>query len=114
MAELLSHFARRRELGFLPWSSDIAEAWLAGVPPRVRDRSMHLKLPDGSLLSGNDVFAATLAHIHALRWIAWLGETVPGAGTFLAWQYGLVAGHREFFSRLVPYRPPVIRGPRVR
>jgi predicted DCC family thiol-disulfide oxidoreductase YuxK len=113
MAEMLFRVARRRELGFLPWSSDLAEAWLGGLEPTARDRSMHLKLPDGTLVSGNGVLGATLASVRGLKWIAWLAANVPPAGRFLAWQYGVVAGHREFFSRLVPDRPPVIRKPRV-
>ena len=114
MAELLSRFARRRELGFLPWSSGIAEAWLAALTADVRDRSMHLKLPDGTLVSGNAVLAATLSQVRGLKWIAWLGRNLPGAATTLAWQYGFIAGHREAFARFVPDRPPVVREPRVR
>ena len=113
MAELLCRLARRRDLGFLPWSSATAEAWLVDLEPRIRDRSMHLKLPDGTLVSGNAVLLMTLAHVRPLKWVAWLGGHVPGAASLIAWQYGLVAGHREFFSRLVPDRPPVIREPRV-
>ncbi len=111
MAELLFHLARRRELAFLPWSAPLAAAWLAGLEPDVRDASMHLKLADGTLVSGNGVFAATLAHARGLKWLAWLGGHVPGASRLLASAYGLVAGHREFLSRLVPYRPAVIREP---
>ena len=113
IAEMLCRFARRRELGFLPWSSGIAEAWLAGLAPGVLDRSMHLKLPDGRLVSGNAVLAATLAHVRGLKWVAWLDKNVPGASSFLAWQYGVLAGHRESLSRFVPDRPAVIREPRL-
>jgi predicted DCC family thiol-disulfide oxidoreductase YuxK len=111
MAETLYHFARSRELGFLPWSTGIAEAWLVGLAPGVRNGSMHLKLPDGTLVSGAGVLGKTLASVRGLKWIAWLAENVPGAGRLLAWQYEFVAGHREFLSRFVPDRPPVIREP---
>jgi hypothetical protein len=75
---------------------------------------MHLKLPDGTLVSGPRVFAATLASVRGLKWLAWLGEHSPLVGRLLAWHYAFVAGHREFLSRLVPYRPPVTREPRLR
>jgi predicted DCC family thiol-disulfide oxidoreductase YuxK len=114
MAETLCHFARRRELGFLPWSNGIAEAWLGGLEPGARDVSMHLKLPDGTLMSGTGVLGATLASVRGLKWMAWLAENVPGAGRLLAWQYGLVAGHRGCLSRFVPDRPAVIHQPGLR
>jgi predicted DCC family thiol-disulfide oxidoreductase YuxK len=111
ITEVLFRFARPRELAFLPWSSGIAEAWLGELEPGTRDASMHLKLPDGALVSGNAVFGATLARVRGMQWIAWTARNIPGAGSFLAWTYGLVAGHREFLSRLVPNRPPVFREP---
>ncbi len=113
MAELLWRIARRRELAFLPWSSPLATAWLAGLEPQIRDASMHLKLTDGTLVSGNDVFAITLERVRGLKWVAWLGANVPGAHRLLAAIYGLVAGHREFLSKLVPYRPAVTSEPRT-
>jgi hypothetical protein len=113
MAETVYHFSRRRELGLLPWSTGIAEAWLVGLEPGVVDLSMHLKLPDGTLVSGAGVLGATLASVRGLKWISWLAENVPGVERLLAWQYGLVAGHREFLSRFVPDRRPVIREPRM-
>jgi hypothetical protein len=114
MAEMLSRLARRRELAFLPWSFPDAVAWLAAIAPEVRDRSMHLKLPDGTLLSGDRVLGQTLAFVRGLKWIGWLAENVPLAGRLLARFYGLVAGRREFLSRCVPYRPAVVREPRIR
>ncbi len=114
MAEMIYRCARRRELSILPWSSAIAGAWLAGLPPSVRDLSMHLKLPDGTLVGGDAVLIATLTHVRGLKWVAWLGRHVPWAGSFVAWQYRFVARHREAFSRLVPDRPPVMREPGVR
>ena len=114
MAEVLYRLAQRRELGFLPWSSPTAQAWLARLPPAVQDRSMHLKLPDGTLVSGGRVMAATLASVRGLKWLGWLAEKVPVAGRLLAWLYDFVARHREFLSRCVPDRPPVIREPRLR
>lgn len=113
MAELLCYLASRRELGLLPWSSGVAAAWLADLAPGVRDRSMHLKLPDGMLVSGNAVFVATLAHVRGLRWMAWVGKNVPGAGSILAWQYGFLAKRRNSLSRFVPDRPAVLREPRM-
>ena len=94
MAELLYRLARRRELAFLPWSSALAEAWLADMAPEVRDRSMHLKLPDGTLVSGGRVAGATLASVRGLKWVAWLAAKLPVAGWLLAWQYDFVARHR--------------------
>ncbi len=114
MAELLYRLARRRDLAFLPWSSAIAEAWLSGLTPKVRDRSMHLKRSDGTLISGGSAFAATLANVRGLKWIAGLAEDVPMAGALLARQYDFFAGHREFLSRCVPDRPPVVREPRLK
>jgi len=114
MAEVLHRLARRRELAFLPWSSGIAEAWLGDLEPRTRDVSMHLKLPDGALVSGNAVLGTTLAYVRGMKWIAWTARNVPAAGLLLARTYGLVAGHREFFSKFVPDRPPVICEPRLR
>jgi hypothetical protein len=75
---------------------------------------MHLKLPDGTLVSGDGVFAATLAHTRGLKWLAWLATHVPGPGWLLGGLYGFVAGHRDLFSRVVPNRPPVVREPRLR
>jgi predicted DCC family thiol-disulfide oxidoreductase YuxK len=113
MAELLFRLARRRELAFLPWSTPRAEAWLCGLPAGVRDASMHLKLPDGALVSGDGVLGATLARVRGLKWLAWLGRRLPPAGRLLAWSYGLVARHRDLLSRLVPERPPVMREPGI-
>jgi len=113
MAEVLYRLARRPELAFLPWSSSLGEAWLRDLEPQARDASMHLKLPDGTLVSGNDVFGETLAHVRGVKWIAWSARNVPKAGSLLAWTYGLVAGHREFLSKLVPDRPPVTHEPQL-
>lgn len=113
MAEVLFRLARPRELAFLPWSAELAAGWLAGLEPALRDRSMHLKLPDGTLLSGNGVLAPTLRGVRGLKWIAWLAANVPGTERLLAAAYGFVAGHREFFSRCVPSRPAVTRRPRI-
>lgn len=113
MAELFYRLARPRELAFLPWSTPMAQAWLAGLDPAIRDRSMHLKQPDGTLLSGNQVFAATLACVRGLKWLGWLSRKLPPFSAFLEWTYRWVAGHREFLSRLVPYRQPVVREPQV-
>lgn len=114
MAECLFHLARPRDLAFLPWSSPVARAWISGLEPAVRDASMHLKLPDGSLVSGNGVFARTLAQVRGLRWLAWLAARAPVFQGLLATVYSLAAGHREFLSRCVPYRPPVAREPELR
>lgn len=114
MAELLYRLARSRELAVLPWSTPYAATWLEEITPEVRDTSMHLKLPDGSLLSGYSVLGATLANVRGLKWIAWLERRVPGFGTYLAWQYGFVVRRREFFSRAVPNRAPIRRDPIVR
>ena len=113
MAEALYRMARTEELAFLPWSSHIAEAWFGDLEPQLRDLSMHLKLPGGALVSGNAVLGATLAHVRGLKWIAWIARDVRAAGSLLAWAYGLVARHREFLSKFVPDRPPVIREPRL-
>ncbi len=75
---------------------------------------MHLKLPDGALVSGNMVFEATLANVLGLKWLAWAARNLPGVGSLLAWTYGAVASRREFLSKLVPDRPPVSREPQVR
>lgn len=114
MAEVLFRLSRTKELAFLPWSSEVAEGWLAELEPAVRDRSMHLKLQDGTLLSGNGVLGATLGSVRGLKWVPWLAAHVPGAARVLAASYGFVAGHREFFSRCVPNRAAVIRQPRIR
>jgi hypothetical protein len=114
MAEVLLRLARAREMAVLPWSSPVAQAWLATLAPEVRDASMHLKEPEGPLVSGDVVFAKTLAHVRGLKWMAWLADELPLAASFLRWQYRVVAGHREFLSHLVPNRPPVSREPRLR
>ena len=114
MAEALFRLARREDLALLPWSSEIAQPWLQELEPGVRDASMHLKLPDGTLVSGNPVFAATLGHVRGLKWLAWSAHNVPGAAGFLAGTYGLVARNREILSKFVPYRPPVISKPELR
>ncbi len=113
MAELLFRLARSRELSVMPWSSPLAFGWLEELSPEVRDASMHLKLPDGSLLSGPGVLADTLAHTRGLKWVAWLAERIPPFARYLAWQYRFVARRREFFSRVVPNRPPVHREPKT-
>jgi predicted DCC family thiol-disulfide oxidoreductase YuxK len=114
MAELIFRLARPSELAFLPWSAPVAQVWLSGLTPHVRDASMHLKCPDGTLISGDAVFAATLAHVRGLKWLAWLAGKSSLPATFLRWQYRVVARHREFLSRLVPNRPPVSREPPLR
>ncbi|MGE3074244.1 MAG: thiol-disulfide oxidoreductase DCC family protein [Dehalococcoidia bacterium] len=114
MAELLFHLARGSELSFLPWSSPLAQEWIRDLTPEVRDASMHLKLPDGTLQSGAGVLALTLAHVRGLKWIAWLSARIPLLRRYIAWQYAFVAGRREFFSKIVPNRAPVRRDPAVR
>jgi predicted DCC family thiol-disulfide oxidoreductase YuxK len=113
MAELLLRLSRRRELAMLPWSAEMARAWLAALEPVVRDASMHLKLADGALVSGDEVFAATLAHVRGLKWLAWLARKARPADWLMAHIYRFVARHRDFFSRLVPYRPAVSREPHL-
>ncbi len=75
---------------------------------------MHLKLPDGSLVSGNGVFPATLSFVRGFKWLGRLAERFPAVRRVLAWKYGFVARRREFFSRLVPDRPAVIEPPELR
>jgi predicted DCC family thiol-disulfide oxidoreductase YuxK len=114
MAELLMRLARQENLAVLPWSSPMAMGWMAGLTPEIRDASMHLKMPDGELSSGNAVFARTLIHVRGLGWLGRLSERWRFLALVLAAGYGWAARHRAFLSKLVPYRRAVERPPMVK
>lgn len=114
MAEVLLRLSRRTELAVLPWGHALGREWLREVEPEVRDASMHLKLPDGRLVSGNQVLEATLRHVRAFRWVATLARRSRLVRRSLASGYGWAARHREFLSRCVPNRRPVVREPGLR
>lgn len=114
MAEVLLRLSRRSELAVLPWGHDQGREWLAGLEPSVRDASMHLKLPDGRLVSGNRVLEATLRHVRSLRWVAALARRSRLVRRMLGSGYGWAAKHRELLSRCVPNRRPVMREPGLR
>ena len=113
MAELIYRLARPRELAVLPWSSDVAGAWLAGLRPEVRDASMHLLLANGSMISGKPVFEASLAHVRGLRWLAALAGRSRIVSAALGGGYGWAARNRSWLSRFVPDRPAVRREPHL-
>lgn len=114
MAELAMRWDRRGRLGFLPWSHEIAAEWLKDLPPEVRDASMHFKLRNGRLLSGNETFAALLFFLPGAGWFGRLARRNALAGKLLAGVYSLVARNRERLSPLVPYRELVVVEPELR
>jgi predicted DCC family thiol-disulfide oxidoreductase YuxK len=114
MAELATRWDRRERLAFLPWSHEIAEAWIADLPPEVRDTSMHFKLRNGRLISGNGTFAILLSFLPGTRWLGRLGRRNRAVGWLLGNIYSLTARNRERLSPLVPYRELVVVEPELR
>ncbi len=111
MAELAMRWDRKERLAFLPWCHAQAAAWLADLDPAVRDRSMHMKLRNGRLLSGPHTFTALLRFLPGLRWLGRLGYRVRPVGWLIERAYLLPARNREPLSNVVPFRPLVFREP---
>lgn len=111
MTRLIAAWDRPRRVAILPWSHPWAAGWLAALPGPVLHRSMHLRTPDGALVSGGDSFVALLGYLPGAGWLARLARKVPRAGAVIGGAYLIVAGRRGFLSRLVPNCAPVLREP---
>jgi hypothetical protein len=114
MAEIIARWDRRGRLALLPWSHGLATCWMEKLTPEVRDASMHVKLSDGRLVSGDETFAVLLCFLPGARRLGRLGRRNAIAGRLLASVYAVVARKREFLSRLAPCRRPVVVEPASR
>lgn len=108
-AEAVLRWERAGRLDLRPWSDPQALAWMAQLPPAVRDGSMHVRMPDGALLRSGDAMVALLDALPGLRWLGALAHRNAAVHHLVDWGYGLVARNRETLSHLVPNRPPVAR-----
>lgn len=107
------HAARRWDragrFDILPWSDPQAAAWLRGLTPALRDRSMHLRDADGRLHSQDEALLLGLALLPGGGVVAAGARRLPPLRWALARGYELVARNRGRLSRLVPDTPPVTR-----
>ena len=71
--------------------------------------SVRLVTPEGLVYSGAEAVLRTLAYVRQHRWMLWVYSHLPGARAVSKAAYRLVAGHREFFSKLT--RPACGRDP---
>ena len=108
-AHVIGRWDRAGRVDILPWSDPQAVGWLAGLAPALRDRSMHLRDPDGRLHSRGDSFVMLLARLPGGGPIAAGARRLP----FLRWAlvrgYDLVARNRSWLSRLTPDTPAITR-----
>ena len=58
--------------------------------------AVKLILPDGEVRSGTYAAFTALASLPDKRWLLWLYEHLPGAGTLCEAAYGVIARHRSF------------------
>ncbi|MEX2237553.1 MAG: DUF393 domain-containing protein [Dehalococcoidia bacterium] len=110
-ADLVQRWDRRGRLAILPFSDPFATERMASLDPDLRERSMHVAYPDGSLASGGQAMIALLKHLPGAGWLGRLAERFPPLGWLVGRSYFLVANRRGFFSRLVTDRPAPIRRP---
>ena len=89
-------------LGILPLDGADADERLVALADAARYGSMHMALPDGSVLSQGWAVAALSTWLPGLHWVGFVVARVPGAGRALSWAYRQVAGRRGTFSGLVP------------
>ena len=108
-AEAVLRWDRAGRLALLPWSDPQALAWMQDLTPAGRDRSMHVRLPDGALLHSDEALVALLEALPGLRWLGALARRSGVVQRLVGGGYGLAAHNREILSRLVPNRAPVER-----
>lgn len=89
-------------LGIQPLDSPNADERLPALAEDARYGSMHMALPDGSVLPAGWAGAAVSTWLPGLHWIGWVAARVPGAGRALDWVYWQVAERRGRLSGLVP------------
>ena len=89
-------------LGILPLDGADADERLVTLAEATRYGSMHMALPDGSVLSQGWAVAALAGWLPGLRWVGLVVARVPGTGRALSWLYRHVAQRRGALSGLVP------------
>jgi predicted DCC family thiol-disulfide oxidoreductase YuxK len=113
-ARLIHEWDRAGHLYILPWSHPHAAAWLSGLDPVGRDRSIHLRDPDGHLHSQDEAVLRLLSLLPGLQWLAPAARRVPRLRGLLWRAYQGVARHRGGLSRISPDCTPLIRYPATR
>ena len=110
-AALIEKWDRRGRMALLPFSDDQARELMSAIDPEIRERSMHIVQPSGTIESGGDAMVGVLEGLPGLRWLARLARRVDLVRAAVGWAYFAVATRRDFFSRLVPNRPAPVRRP---
>ena len=100
---------RTGRLGIQPLDNAVADDRLAALAQAARYGSMHMALPDGSVVSRGWAVAALSSWLPGLHWIGWLTAHVPGVAVVLDRAYGSVAGSRGRMAGFVPDVEPVER-----
>ena len=108
-AHVIGRWDRAGRVDIVPWSDPQAAGWLDGLTPARRDRSMHLRDPDGRLHSRGDSLLRLLGLLPGGGPVAAGARRLP----FLRWTlvrgYDLVARNRSWLSRLTPDTPVITR-----
>ena len=88
----------RDQVDFAPAQQEAAR--FPQVTEEAWKHSVQLVTPEGVVYSGAEAVLRTLAYVPQHRWMLWVYSHLPGARPVSKAAYRLVAGHREFFSKL--------------